>query len=42
MLGGNDVLLAVLLELTGLRPVSAFAVMVFGDACKEDKAEALF
>lgn len=42
MLGGNDVLLAVLLELTGLRPVSAFAVMVFGDACKGDKAEALF
>lgn len=42
MLGGNDVLLAALLALTGLRPVSTFAVMVYGGTYKGNKAEALF
>lgn len=42
MLGGNDVLLAALLALTGLRPVSAFVVTVYGGTCKRNAAEALF
>lgn len=42
MLGGNDVLLAVLLVLAGLKPVSAFTAMVYAGTCKGSEAEALF